>query len=121
MGTFYLYRVDGKIDDVIETIFTAIPRMPLTYKEGLRWEDYIPVSIAIRHVKRHLILFVSSFFPMITNIKGMYEFVSPYEIKGEIYGFGEKINTYIKLHSLRGWEKIVLEKKDKKITLRRIE
>ncbi len=121
MGTFYMYRVDGKIDDVIEAFFVSLPRLPLTYKEGLKWKDYIPVSVVVRHIKKHFILFLSSFLPAVTKIKGSYKFVSPDEIKGEIYGFGEKMETYVKLHPLKGWEEIVLKKKNKKITLRRIE
>jgi hypothetical protein len=64
---------------------------------------------------------LSSFFPKITTkIKGNYEFISPNEIKGEIYNFGQKVNTYVKLHPIKGWEEILYEKIDKKIILRRI-
>ena len=50
-GTFYFYRVAGD-DPYLKLLFLASPRLPLTYRNRMRWVDYIPASVAVSGVRR---------------------------------------------------------------------
>ena len=66
-GTFYFYRVDGK-DQYLKAFFMALPRMPLTSRAQLQWEDYIPVGTVVGGVKKATVLFLSSFYHNLNKI-----------------------------------------------------
>src|SRR6185437_3480021 len=40
-GTFYIYRLEGN-DPWLSLLFLALPRLPLSYRDGLTWLDYVP-------------------------------------------------------------------------------
>jgi urea transporter/murein DD-endopeptidase MepM/ murein hydrolase activator NlpD len=61
-GTFYFYRVEGD-DEWLRLMLLAMPRLPLTHRDGLTWNDYVPVGLATRGIKRALARLLSSFYP----------------------------------------------------------
>jgi len=120
-GTFYIYRIDGMVSAEVKAIFKALPRLPLSYKEGLCWGDCLPLRVALNDIRKYVILFLSSFYPKMARIEGRYKFISPEEIRGEIKGQGTDITTFVKLHPWKGWQEIEVVEKGQKITLRRKE
>ena len=50
-GTFYFYRVDGD-DPYLKLLFLASPRLPLMYRKGMRWVDYVPASVVVSGARR---------------------------------------------------------------------
>ncbi len=116
-GTFYFYRLEGKITPELKALFTALPRLPLVFKEGLHWEDFLPLHVVLEGLKKHLVLLASSFLPSMAKVKGEYRFLSPDEITGEIKELSLK--TYVKLHPIKGIERVEVNTKGQKIVLRR--
>ncbi|NPA12666.1 MAG: peptidoglycan DD-metalloendopeptidase family protein [Aquificae bacterium] len=82
-GTFYFYRLDGE-DRYLKALFMSLPRLPLTYREGLQWEDYIPIRIVIPPLRKSLILFLSSFYHNFATIQYTGKWVSENKIKGKV-------------------------------------
>ncbi len=82
-GTFYFYRIDGE-DPYLKLFFLALPRMPLFYREGLRWEDFLPVKVVTGGIKKSLILFFSSFNHNLSHIQYTGKFEKNMKITGKI-------------------------------------
>jgi murein DD-endopeptidase MepM/ murein hydrolase activator NlpD len=79
--TFYFYHLEGE-DDYLKTIFSALPHVPLSYREELSWNDYIPIGTITKGAKRALILFLSSFRHSFAQISGEYLFRDKNRISG---------------------------------------
>ncbi|WP_029520933.1 urea transporter [Persephonella sp. IF05-L8] len=82
-GTFYFYRFDGK-DPYLKLFFIALPRLPLFYKKGIQWEDYIPIKTVTSEIEKSVILFISSFNHNFAKVKYKGEFISENKIKGNV-------------------------------------
>lgn len=67
-GTFYFHRIEGR-DPYLEALFLALPRLPLAFREGMTWEDYIPVGTVRRGVRKAVTLFLSSFHHNLNKIR----------------------------------------------------
>ena len=55
-GTFYFYRVDGN-DRFLKMFFAALPSIPLSYRDGMTWTDFIPAgttAVGIRKIIAHV-------------------------------------------------------------------
>ena len=50
-GTFYVYSVDGK-DPYLRALWAALPRLPLSYRKGVSWNDFIPISLIVSGIRR---------------------------------------------------------------------
>ncbi|WP_457624565.1 urea transporter [Persephonella sp.] len=83
-GTFYFYRFDGN-DPYLKLFFLCLPRLPLFYRRGIQWEDYIPIKIAVSGIKRSAILFVSSFNHNFATVKYTGKWVEEGIIRGEVH------------------------------------
>lgn len=81
-GMFYLYDYEGKADSWLQKVYTAIPRIPLVYRKGLEWDDYLPLRF-VRHslVSRYLSL-GAVFSPETFIIKGTWRFLDEHRIEG---------------------------------------
>ena len=66
-GTFYFYRLVGN-DPILRLLFLSLPRLPLTFEEGMTWEDALPISVATSGVKRILALVAASVWPKLARI-----------------------------------------------------
>ncbi|MFN3077531.1 MAG: urea transporter [Alphaproteobacteria bacterium] len=80
-GTFYVYSLEGN-DPYLRALFMAMPRLPLVAREGLRWNDHLPVSILFSGLLKDLVLLVASFVPAIANIRVHLQRDDPREISG---------------------------------------
>ena len=61
-GTFYLYRAEGG-DKYLNLLLQALPRMPLCYREGLEWDDFVPASLVASGPQRVLMGLIASVAP----------------------------------------------------------
>ncbi|MEK7432967.1 MAG: urea transporter [Cyanobacteriota bacterium] len=84
-GTFYFYSVEGK-DQYLRLLFSALPRLPLTYKENLTWNDSVPVGLVSEGVKKAFLQFIHSFNHDMAHASCNYTFVSKNKIEGKISG-----------------------------------
>ncbi len=66
--TFYFYSVAGR-DPYLQTMFLALPRLPLAYRENLTWSDQIPVGPALAGWRRAAVQFISSFYHNFAQIQ----------------------------------------------------
>jgi hypothetical protein len=120
-GTFYLYRIEGNYSVIHRAFFLALPRIPLCYEEDISWEDFLPLSLSMRSLKKELLLLGASFFPDMGRVKGRYWFSSAGEIQGRIYSGDQEILTRVTLHPIKGFEEIeVREGREKIYYLRRV-
>lgn len=79
-GTFYFYRLDGK-DPYLRLLFSALPRMPLAYREGLTWHDYVPTSVVATPLKRPLARLGAFVYPKLARIGVVQRFHNPHTIE----------------------------------------
>lgn len=82
-GTFYFYRLDGN-DKYLKLIFNALPKLPLSYKPNMEWEDFIPIKTAVGGVKKSLILLFSSFYHNLFKVRYSGRFLDENKIEGYI-------------------------------------
>jgi len=82
-NTFYFYQIEGN-DPYLHIIFSALPRLPLGYREHLSWEDYIPIGIISRGLKKAVFLFLSSFYHGLARISGEFSYKNKRLIEGRI-------------------------------------
>jgi len=104
-GTFYLYRLEGRMSPGLKALFLALPRMPLAYEKGLGWQDYLPLEPAMNRMLRGTILFFSSFHHDFGKLRGEYCFVAQDEIRGKIFAPGNRFlfSTLVKLSPQKGF------------------
>lgn len=82
-GTFYFYQVEGN-DKNLKTLFTALPRLPLAFKNQLSWEDYIPLATTTRGFTKAATLFLSSFYHGLDMLKTSCSYSSKMVIDGVV-------------------------------------
>ncbi len=72
-NTFYFYRITGN-DQWLRLLFTALPRMPLAYREGLTWHDFIPQGMVIFGIRKLANSFFSAILPKLATVKVMLKY-----------------------------------------------
>ncbi len=82
-GTFYFYSFDGN-DRYLKTLFIALPRLPLAFRENLEWQDYIPVGAVTRGIRKAIMLFLSSFYHNLDKIHATCEYQDKNTIAGMV-------------------------------------
>ena len=82
-GTFYFYRLVGR-DEVLRLMFQALPRMPLSFEEGMAWEDALPISVAVQGLKRILALAGASVWNQLAHIPARMSFTARHRIETHI-------------------------------------
>ena len=104
-GTFYLYRVEGD-DPYLRAIFKALPRLPLAFSKGIKWDDYLTVDSAFGKLGKASLLFFSSFYHQFSQVKGSYEWMDKGVVRGSLKSkFGNfKQETYLELSEQQGIE-----------------
>jgi len=73
-GTFYFYRADGN-DPWLRLMLFALPRMPLTYRPKLVWNDFVPSGIASSGTRKMVVQLLSSFAPNLAAVRASQSFV----------------------------------------------
>lgn len=89
-GMFYLYDYEGKDDAWLQKIYIAIPRIPLVYKKGLVWSDYLPMRYAHRSIITHFLSIGAMMLPKAYITKGEWHFEDEQRIVGALYSQPEQ-------------------------------
>ena len=106
-GTWYVYRVEGR-DPCLQALFLALPRLPLAYRPGLRWQDHVPSGVVTSGVRRALIRLVRSFAPRLGTVRVDLEFADEGRIRGSVTSgiLRRQWDTEVVLHPFRGLESV---------------
>jgi len=54
LHSFYFYRLEGN-DPGLALLFSAVPRMPLSYRHDMQWQDAPPLAAVVGGWQRHFI------------------------------------------------------------------
>ncbi len=73
-GTYFAYRLEGD-DSWLRLLLVALPRLPLGYKEGLRWNDCLPVGVVYSGWRRVLLQLACAFVPSLAAVPTAHRFV----------------------------------------------
>ncbi len=103
-GTFYFYRADGG-DWYLKLLLLALPRLPLCYRNGLEWHDYVPMSLVANGPQRVLAGLAASFAPRLATARTTLSFQGRHVIESEVTSgiFGIKRETRLELDVERGF------------------
>ncbi len=82
-NTFYFYRFDGN-DDYLKIFFLALSKMPLAYRQNLKWKDFIPVKIFLNNIEKSIILFISSFYHNFARVEYNAKFINERTIESKV-------------------------------------
>ena len=117
-GTFYFYRLVGQ-DEVLRLMFLAMPRLPLSYEEGMAWEDALPISVAVQGLKRVLALVGASVWSPLSRIQAHMTFAARHRIETHVSSavLGLNIDSQVEFGQSKGMAVI----KVGSATLRRID
>ncbi len=66
-GTFYFFGIEGD-DPYLKMLFLALPRLPLTVKEGVAWRDHVPLRAMLSGALREPLLLLASIVPTVATI-----------------------------------------------------
>jgi urea transporter len=66
-GAFFFYRVEGT-DLYLPLLLRALPRVPLSYREGLTWTDSLPASLLLSSPLRALVQVIGSVAPAVQHL-----------------------------------------------------
>lgn len=82
-GAFYFYTYQGCFHSPMKYLFLLFPKLPLTDKSPLVWEESLPLSLALPWYRRILIELILPIFPHAVELKGFYQ-KNDMQIKGVI-------------------------------------
>jgi len=108
-GTFYFYRAEGG-DKYLNLLLLSLPRLPLCYRNGLQWHDYVPMSLVANGPQRVLAGLAASVAPGLAtaqcalSFKGRDTIVS--EVTSNVFGIQRK--TRVELDAERGFASVSL-------------
>ena len=102
-GTFYFYRLVGQ-DEVLRLMFLALPRLPLSFEEGLAWEDALPISVAVTGLKRILALAVASVWNKLARIEAQLSFATHSRIETHVSSrlLGLRVDSQVEFGQSKG-------------------
>lgn len=82
-GTFYFYSTDGG-DRYLDSMLQSLPRLPLAYRDELKWNDSIPIGTTTKRLRKAMALFLSSFYHNLFKIDVDSRFTSSKKIESVI-------------------------------------
>ena len=82
-GTFYVYHVEGN-DPYLKAIFLALPRLPLVFRENLKWREHLPIGVATTGIKKMLAQLLSAFYHQVASPTTELTFESKNMIHGRL-------------------------------------
>lgn len=106
-GTFYFYHMEGQ-DPCLQLLFLALPRMPMAHCDQLTWEDYVPVGILCRGIRKAGVLFLSSFYHDFNKVQSVCRYTSRRVIEGIVNAKALPIQgqTLVELDEYHGFKRI---------------
>ncbi len=106
-GVFYFYSFEGSLSSPLKYFFYASPKIPLVYKEKLKWEDYLPLISISNPLKREFLLFLSSFKHDLAELKVTSFWKEPDVFETIIWG--KENGARVRLSHDFGFEEIILK------------
>jgi murein DD-endopeptidase MepM/ murein hydrolase activator NlpD len=103
--TFYCYRVEGR-DPWLRALLLALPRLPLCRRDGLVWEDRLPVSAAGTTPATVAAGLAALARPAWAVLRARHRFEGPWTVRGEVRGAGLRIPTCALCDPARGLVRI---------------
>ncbi|MEI6519622.1 MAG: urea transporter [bacterium] len=100
-NTFYLYRLTGD-DPWLRLLFRTLPRMPLTYREGMTWSDNIPQGIVSSRLYKVIKGFFSAIWQQLATKKVTLRFINENRIESTI----DKKCAYVELDRNKGFARV---------------
>lgn len=79
-GTYYAYRCDG-YDPRLRALFLALPRMPLSCRDGLTWKDHVPVSLVAHGMRGAFVGVASSVWHRLARVRVTSRFVGEHRVE----------------------------------------
>jgi len=109
-GGYHAYSLEGD-DPALNALYLALPLMPAAYRENLYWHDYLTLESFLGPIRKGSLLFLSSLFPSLIEVKGNYRFINRWEIEGEVKtkAFGKTKQTRVQLDEYLGFAKIEVD------------
>lgn len=106
-GTFFFRRMEGR-DPCLRALFLALPRMPLTYRRGLRWSDHVPSGAVTVGLRRGLVRLVRSVVPRFGTVTVQLEFENEETVTGRVVSglLRGEWDTRVVLHPFRGFRSV---------------
>jgi hypothetical protein len=82
---FYFYKTTGS-DPWLRMIFTALPGMPLCYREGMTWHDYIPQTVVSSPFIKTIKSILTVIFPKLAAQKVSLRWINETHIESIVSG-----------------------------------
>ena len=79
-GTYYAYRCDG-YDPRLRALFLALPRMPLSCRDGLTWKDHAPVGLVAHGMRGAFVGVASSVWHRLARVRVTSRFVGEHRVE----------------------------------------
>jgi len=105
-GMFYLYDYEGRDGSWLQRFYIAIARIPLSYRKGLSWEDYLPMSYVDMSSLTRFFSIGAMLFPQRYITKGVWHFKDEEHIEGLLSG---EQPVRVELDLLNGFRRIEVE------------
>jgi hypothetical protein len=109
-GTFYFFSTEGN-DPYLKLMFQALPRLPLSFRENLEWNDGIPIGQVTKGFIRGAVQFISSFKHNIFSTEINLKFNSTKEVSGKIFSRMPRIEreSLVELDDSNGFNRIKVD------------
>jgi murein DD-endopeptidase MepM/ murein hydrolase activator NlpD len=105
--TFYFYRLEGD-EPALRALFLALPRLPLSYREGMTWKDHVPLSLVTRGVKRAGAHLLRSLHHRFGQVRTDLRFEDERTVRGSVTSrlLGTSLETEVELDPTRGVRRV---------------
>lgn len=106
-GSFYAYRAEGN-DSRLKAMFLALPCLPPGWKNGLKWNDFVPANMAYSGLASSLLMFASSFWHGLARIDAEMRYTDQDTIEGKVFtgAFGFRKITGVALDEESGFKTV---------------
>lgn len=84
-GMFYFYDYEGQEKSWLQKMYISMPRVPLIYKNGLTWCDYLPKRYTQNDFISKIVSIGAMMFPKAYITKGEWKFEDERNIKGVLF------------------------------------
>ncbi len=108
-STFYFYHIEGNLNSPLKYFLFCASKIPLTFRENLKWRDYLPLISISSTLKRSVLLFISSFSHSLFEISANLRFVSSdnkLKIVSQIKGLEKKKSAYAVVSDILGFDEL---------------
>ncbi|WP_457681610.1 urea transporter [Thermovibrio sp.] len=106
-STFYFYHFEGDSSSPLKYLFFGAPKIPLVFRQNLKWRDYLPLLSLSSPFKREFYLFFSSFIHGLALTKVNLSFSSRDKVSSDIiYPDGKRTKAELTIAPDFGFEEV---------------